>query len=85
MLEKQHPKKKRKYFPFRGLMTCAKCGCLLTASRKKKKYVYYYGGHTGRRNGFFSEYDYYRFYASSHENVLYGPWQFLDCVPKECF
>lgn len=50
-----------------------------------KKYVYYYGGHTGRRNGFFSEYDYYRFYASSHENVLYGPWQFLDCVPKECF
>ena len=42
MLEKQHPKKKRAYFPFRGLMTCAKCGCLLTASRKKKKYVYYY-------------------------------------------
>ncbi len=39
---KQHPKKKRIYFPFRGLMTCAKCGCLLTASRKKKKYVYYY-------------------------------------------
>ncbi len=39
---KQHPKKKQPYFPFRGLMTCAKCGCLLTASRKKKKYVYYY-------------------------------------------
>jgi len=42
MQEKQHSKKKRIYFPFRGLMTCAKCGCLLTASRKKKKYVYYY-------------------------------------------
>ena len=39
---KQHPKKKRIYFPFRGLMTCAKCGCLLTATRKKDKYVYYY-------------------------------------------
>lgn len=23
-------------------MTCEKCGCLFTASRKKKKYVYYY-------------------------------------------
>jgi uncharacterized protein YqgQ len=23
-------------------MTCAKCGCLLTATRKKNKYVYYY-------------------------------------------
>lgn len=42
MNKKQHPKKKRPYFPFRGLMTCAKCGCLLTASRKKKKYIYYY-------------------------------------------
>lgn len=42
MINKQHPKKKQPYFPFRGLMSCEKCGCLLTASRKKKKYVYYY-------------------------------------------
>ncbi len=39
---KLHPKKKQPFFHFRGLMTCEKCGCLLTASRKKKKYVYYY-------------------------------------------
>jgi site-specific DNA recombinase len=39
---KQHPKKKIEHFHFRGLMTCEKCGCLLTASRKKNKYVYYY-------------------------------------------
>ena len=42
MVEKQHPKKKQPYFHFRGLMVCAKCGCLLTATRKKKRYVYYY-------------------------------------------
>lgn len=40
--QKQHPKKKQPFFHFRGLMTCEKCGCLLTACRKKKKYVYYY-------------------------------------------
>jgi len=39
---KLHSKKKQPFFHFRGLMTCEKCGCLLTASRKKKKYVYYY-------------------------------------------
>ena len=42
MTEKQHPKKKQPHFHFRGLMICAKCGCLLTATRKKNRYVYYY-------------------------------------------
>ncbi len=42
MTEKQHPKKKQPHFHFRGLMICANCGCLLTATRKKKRYVYYY-------------------------------------------
>jgi hypothetical protein len=39
---KQHPKKKKEHFPFRGLMLCEKCGCLLTATRKKGKHIYYY-------------------------------------------
>jgi len=28
--------------PFMGLLTCAKCGCAITAERKKGKYVYYH-------------------------------------------
>jgi site-specific DNA recombinase len=27
---------------FMGLLTCAKCGCAITAERKKGKYVYYH-------------------------------------------
>ena len=38
---KQHPKKNKANFLFRGLMLCEKCGCLLTASQKKG-HVYYY-------------------------------------------
>jgi site-specific DNA recombinase len=30
------------YFPYRGFMHCAECGCRLTATRKKKRYDYYY-------------------------------------------
>jgi DNA invertase Pin-like site-specific DNA recombinase len=51
-----HPKKKQPFFHFRGLMSCEKCGCLLTACRKKKKYVYYYC--TNGRGGC-SEHDHY--------------------------
>ncbi len=29
-------------FAFSGLLTCAKCGCTITAEIKKKKYVYYH-------------------------------------------
>jgi site-specific DNA recombinase len=28
--------------PFMGLLTCARCGCAITAERKKGKYVYYH-------------------------------------------
>jgi hypothetical protein len=42
MTEKQHPKKKQPHFHFRGLMICAKCGCLLTATQKKGRLTYYY-------------------------------------------
>ncbi|MDA8611337.1 recombinase family protein [Candidatus Pacebacteria bacterium] len=30
------------FFPFRGFMNCAECGCQITATRKKSKYDYYY-------------------------------------------
>lgn len=30
------------FFPYRGFMQCAECGCQLTATRKKSKYDYYY-------------------------------------------
>ncbi len=36
------PRAKTLFFPYRGLMTCAQCGCQLTASRKKGLYDYYY-------------------------------------------
>ena len=36
------PKTKKTKFPFRGLLTCARCGCAITAEIKKKKYVYYH-------------------------------------------
>ncbi|MGH7554588.1 MAG: recombinase family protein [Longimicrobiales bacterium] len=34
----QYPKQKH---PFMGLLTCARCGCAITAERKKGKYTYY--------------------------------------------
>lgn len=30
------------FFPYRGLMHCAECGCMLTATVKKGRYEYYY-------------------------------------------
>lgn len=36
------PKTKTTKFPFRGLLTCARCGCAITAEIKKHKYVYYH-------------------------------------------
>jgi len=35
-------KVKRHNFAFTGLLTCAKCGCAITAEIKKDKYVYYH-------------------------------------------
>ena len=35
----RHPKQRH---AFMGLLTCAKCGCAITAERKKGKYVYYH-------------------------------------------
>jgi site-specific DNA recombinase len=35
----RYPKQRH---PFMGLLTCAKCGCAITAERKKGKYVYYH-------------------------------------------
>jgi len=59
MLEKQHPKKKQPHFHFRELMVCAKCSCLLTATRKRKRYVYYYctngRGHCSEHNHYLTE------------------------------
>lgn len=36
------PRPQTLFFPYRGFMNCAECGCLLTATRKKGKYDYYY-------------------------------------------
>jgi site-specific DNA recombinase len=38
----QKPKLSKHDFAFAGLMTCAHCGCAITAERKKGKYVYYH-------------------------------------------
>lgn len=38
----KHVKTKAIPFAFRGLLRCAKCGCLLTATLKKEKHIYYY-------------------------------------------
>jgi len=35
------PRKTKHDFPFRGLLTCGRCGCAYTAELKKGKYVYY--------------------------------------------
>ena len=40
--KKQHIKKNKLDFIFRGLMVCAHCGCLYTASKKRGKHIYYY-------------------------------------------
>ena len=36
------PKKTKKNFPFSGMLTCAHCGCAITAEEKKAKYTYYF-------------------------------------------
>ena len=36
------PRVRREEFPFRGLLTCAYCGCQITASLIKHHYVYYH-------------------------------------------
>ena len=38
----QKPKLTKHDFTFAGVMTCAHCGCAITAERKKGKYVYYH-------------------------------------------
>jgi DNA invertase Pin-like site-specific DNA recombinase len=42
---------------FMGLLTCARCGCAITAERKKGKYVYYHctGSHGGCDNTYIRE------------------------------
>lgn len=42
------PRKSKKNFAYRGLLTCGKCGCLFTAELTKGKYVYY---HCSRSKG----------------------------------
>jgi len=75
---KQHPKRKRVYFPFSGLMVCDVCGCLLTATRKENKYVYYYC--TGAR-GNCSEHKHY----IKQEDIIKTLAEVFDhlVVPKE--
>jgi DNA invertase Pin-like site-specific DNA recombinase len=47
--EHNKPRKKKRNFAFRGLLTCSHCGCLITAEIKKGRYVYYRCTH-GRGN-----------------------------------
>jgi hypothetical protein len=37
-----HPKQTKHEFPFIGMLTCAFCGCAITAEIKKSKYIYYH-------------------------------------------
>lgn len=39
---KHHRKRQKHVFPLSGIMSCAVCGCMLTASFQKKKHLYYY-------------------------------------------
>lgn len=39
---KPRARHQKRRHPFMGLLTCAKCGCAITAERKKAKYVYYH-------------------------------------------
>ena len=36
------PRPQKLFFPYRGFMKCAECGCQLTATKKKGLYDYYY-------------------------------------------
>lgn len=42
LTKKSHIKKQNIPFAFRGILRCAKCGCLLTATQKKGRLTYYY-------------------------------------------
>lgn len=39
---KKDSRKTERFYPYRGFMTCADCGCVLTPDTKKGKYVYYF-------------------------------------------
>ncbi len=39
---KKDSRKTERFYPYRGFMTCAECGCVLTGDTKKGKYVYYF-------------------------------------------
>jgi DNA invertase Pin-like site-specific DNA recombinase len=39
---KNDSRKNKHFYPYRGFMTCAECGCVLTGDKKKGRYVYYY-------------------------------------------
>ncbi|MFC2106639.1 recombinase family protein, partial [Candidatus Bipolaricaulota bacterium] len=40
-LDRKPKARTRHVFPFRGLLTCARCGCKITASLRKGKYIHY--------------------------------------------
>ncbi len=40
MKQKARPKKKQRYFPFRGLFICGECGCSITSERQKEHNYY---------------------------------------------
>lgn len=42
LLNPNRERKQKHLFPLRGFMTCAKCGCALTATTKKGRFKYYY-------------------------------------------
>ena len=39
---KHYSKRQTHFFPLRGVMICAVCGCMLTATLQKGKHIYYY-------------------------------------------
>jgi predicted small secreted protein len=51
--------RKRRYFLYRGYMTCSECGCSLTATLSKGRYTYYYctngKGHCAQHRKYLTE------------------------------
>jgi len=64
------PKKTRRTFTYGGMITCALCGCAITAEIHKRKYVYYHC--TGNRGGCDVEYIREEHLAPQFDGVVKG-------------
>lgn len=63
------PRPQKLFFPYRGFMKCAECGCQLTATRKKGRYDYYYctngKGHCSQSSLYMGEQDTFSLFSKA--------------------